>query len=396
MDDVSLQVRRKSIILNEADAILASTASGEMTLEKQTTLINREMKDVLHAPFDSIEGALWDAEPSAPMIKAAEKYVMDLTRREATNFYHSIRFLPLQKRKGIAAIYGFCRRADDIADGDHIETLDHVGEDELNGVEAYQKDLESHPNYPELLDQDEGKKRLKMLYLLRLKLSTCFGDKWSTDPVFVALRATVERFKISRTYFDEVIDGMEDDLYCSTYPDLERLRIYCHRVASATGILCIDVYGTNNVEMARLHGEALGQFMQMVNILRDVSEDAARSRTYLPVDLLKRHGVNKKDLNGGASGSNAWRSVVSEWGELCEEQLQIARPLLRYLPADTQYSPAVMIALYRGILRRIQIQPDLVFKGRVRLSKTKKLWISISTLMRTRLFPAKIKKQHKG
>lgn len=344
-------------------------------------------------PFMDVKGGRWEQPPSEAMLEAARGYCHVLTQRAAANFYHAMRYLPNGKRQALTAIYAFCRRADDIADGDHLETFSGWSAEAFSGFEQYRSNLVEKGGYDALIDGGDGLERLRQLYGLRMKMSSCFdNDTWLTDPVFMALKSAKETYNFDRSDLDAVIDGMEDDLYIEDYRTIEQLEEYCARVASATGLLCIDVYQPSDRAAARRHGYSLGQYMQMINILRDVKEDALLGRVYLPQNLLNDHGIDPESFAKGGPPSEDWNPFVNEWARRCNEELEKAQPLFDLLPRDSRYSPAVMVALYRRILRRILRRPSSIFSKRVRVPTFQKIVIALLTALRIRLQPTRPKR----
>ena len=114
-----------------------------------------------------------------------------------------------------------------------------------------------------------------------------------------ALAYNVRRFAIPRRYFEEIIDGVEMDLGRTRYATFEELRLYCYRVASAVGLVCIEIFGYRNPR-TREYAENLGIAFQLTNIIRDLSEDAARGRIYLPLEDLARFDVSEDEILRGA------------------------------------------------------------------------------------------------
>ncbi len=344
-------------------------------------------------PFKDAEGGRWEAPPTDAMLEAAHSYSHALTQRVAANFYHAMRYLPDVKRQALTAVYAFCRRADDIADGDHQEAFSGWSDEAFTGFEQYREDLVERSGYDAIIEGGEGLDRLRQLYGLRMKMSSCFDDDlWLTDPVFMALKAAKNTYNFNRSDLDAVIDGMEDDLYVVDYRTVEHLEAYCARVASATGLLCIDVYQPSDRTAARKHGYSLGQYMQMINILRDVKEDALLGRVYLPQNLLNDYGIDPESFVKNGPPSADWKPFVNEWARRCNEKLETARPLFDLLPRDSRYSPAVMVALYRRILRRIIRRPSEIFSKRVRVPSFQKFVIALLTALRIRLQPTRPKR----
>ena len=131
----------------------------------------------------------------------------------------------------------------------------------------------------------------------------------------------------------------------------------------------------------------------MINILRDVKEDASIGRVYLPEEILQKHGIDSKSFKLDFPDKNKWASFVKEWALRCNEELENAKPLFNLLPRDSRYSPAVMVALYKRILKRIIRRPLSIFRKRIRVPVIQKIAIAITTALRIRLQPADPKLQ---
>ena len=108
---------------------------------------------------------------------------------------------------------------------------------------AYREELESLQNKDTILQEELYLEKITQLFFFRKKLSTCYSTTSSTDPVFLALKDTVRRYNIPRSVFDDLITGMEDDLYNNRYRTFDELYVYCYRVASVVGLMCIEIYG---------------------------------------------------------------------------------------------------------------------------------------------------------
>ncbi len=185
----------------------------------------------------------------------------EITRRSSSNFYYAFMLLPAERRRALHAVYAFCRFIDDIAD------------DESSGDAA------------------------TLLNRWREELDRVYGGT-PTRAISRALADSARHFNIPRRYFEEIIAGVEMDLTRKRYASFEDLRLYCYRVASAVGLICIEIFGYTN-PAARVYAERLGIAFQLTNILRDVKEDAARNRIYLPQDDLARFGVTEDEILRG-------------------------------------------------------------------------------------------------
>src|SRR4029077_10973970 len=178
--------------------------------------------------------------------------VQRVTRERAKNFAYGIMVLPAEKRRAIAAVYAFAREVDDLADGD--------------------------------LPIDEKRARLEAL-------RATLDDEAPVGPMAVALADARARFDIPTHALAALIAGGLPDTEQSRYASFDDLRGYCEKVAGAVGVACVAVYGSDDVDRARTLGIAL----QLINIMRDVAEDDALGRVYLPEDELERFGVVELD-----------------------------------------------------------------------------------------------------
>ena len=251
----------------------------------------------------------------------------------------------------------------------------------------YRRQLEQLAATKAVVERSEYEDKLAQLFFFRKKLSTAYSGLTSTDPIFLALKDTIQRFDISRELMDDMISGMEDDLYTNRYKTFEELYTYCYRVASTVGLVCIDIYGYET-PVAREFAEAWGIFMQLTNILRDVAEDATRNRIYLPLEDLERFGISEADVLAGASLKDhpGWEAFVEEYCQRVETYREKAFKLLPLLDKQSRYSPAAMMAFYQSIIRKIAKSGGDVFSGTVKLSKAEKLSLAAGVYLRHRFF----------
>ncbi len=187
-----------------------------------------------------------------------------ITWTQARNFAYGIRLLPPHKRRGLAVLYAFARRIDDIGDGD---------------LPAGQKiaELEQACRSVLSLDEQDG-----------------------TDPVLLALADTKRNFPlVPIEAFGELIDGCVADVRGTRYETFEDLHHYCRCVAGSVGRLSLGIFGTrgDQAEAVKLSDD-LGVALQLTNILRDIREDYGNGRIYLPAEDLAKFGVEGADLGG--------------------------------------------------------------------------------------------------
>ena len=273
-----------------------------------------------------------------------------ITRRSSSNFYYAFMLLPAERRQALYSVYAVCRFIDDIAD-------DAAG-DEAGGQPATR------------------------LARWREELERVFNGS-PTHAISRALAYNVRRFAIPRRYFEEIIDGVEMDLGRTRYASFEELRLYCYRVASAVGLVCIEIFGYRNPR-TREYAENLGIAFQLTNIIRDLSEDAARGRIYLPLEDLARFDVSEDEILRGAD--------TLELRRLLEHEVERARSF--YAQAENALAAedrAAMVcaeamrSIYRALLERIASKGCGVVGRRHRISTPRKLYLVGRTWAGTRL-----------
>lgn len=338
-------------------------------------------------PFSHIDAAIW-SENDLPenMIDAAYDFCEELTRREAGNFYHSFKYLPDLERRSIMAYYAFCRRADDIADGDYIDYFPGGSSEQSESIN-YRTKIERLIDSSPVVERSSYNNKMSQLFYFRKKLSTAYGEVTSTDPIFIALKDTVDTFGIPRQLLDDMISGMEEDFHRNRYDTFEDLYTYCYKVASTVGLVCIEIYGYDD-PLAREFAESWGIYMQLTNIIRDVAEDLERNRIYLPIEDLARFGISEDDLRSGKEilKHPGWIPFVSEYIARAEKYRERAIKLFPLLDKSSRYSPAAMTIFYQSIMNKINKNKGDVFSERTQLSKTEKIGLAAYIYIRHRFF----------
>ncbi len=261
----------------------------------------------------------------------------EITRRASSNFYYAFMLLPIERRRALHAVYAFCRFIDDIAD---------------------EADASADPR--------------ALLALWRAELDHVYRGS-PTRPISRALQAAVRAYNIPRRHFEEVIAGVEMDFSMRRYADFGELKLYCYRVASAVGLICIEIFGYTN-PLAKSYAENLGIAFQLTNILRDVAEDAARGRIYLPLDDLRHFGVPESDILNGVYSGNFARLMEFE----ANRAREFYRRAEESLPPEDRPSlltAEAMRLIYSALLDRIVRSNYRVFDGRLALSAPFKLYL---------------------
>jgi 15-cis-phytoene synthase len=215
-------------------------------------------------------------------------------------------------------------------------------------------------------------------------------DGEPANPVFVAVRDATERFHIPLDLLDELVAGVTMDLRGNaagapdTYATFEDLYRYCYLVASVVGLVCIRIFGYTDARAEKL-AEETGIAFQLTNILRDVSEDAARNRVYLPLDELAAHGVALDALlerSPGTGPSAAERALLASMAARAEKYYQSAQQLLPLIERESRPALQVLVAIYHALLRRIERAHYDVFTRRVSVPAGKKIGILAVGLIR--------------
>ena len=260
----------------------------------------------------------------------------EITRRASSNFYYAFMLLPVERRRALYAVYAFCRFVDDIADDDTVRE-------------------------PEAL-----------LTRWREELEQVFAGA-PGRPVSRALAENVRRFAIPRRYFEDVIDGVEMDLTRRRYATFDELSLYCRRVASAVGLICIEIFGYRNPS-TRIYAERLGLAFQLTNILRDVREDAERGRIYIPLEDLARFGVAEDEILGGAF-SDRFQQLMAFEVERARQFYRAAELALTAEDRPAMIAAEAMRLIYGALLERIARANYRVLDRRLALSTPRKLYL---------------------
>jgi phytoene synthase len=269
-----------------------------------------------------------------------------------TNFYYSFLVLPPEKRRAIIAVWDFCRAVDDAVD------------------EA----------------QDRPAAELEIARWRR-ELSAAFDGTSAATRQAQALAPLVKRFGLPRDAFEALIEGVEMDLCERRYETFDDLYQYCIRVASAVGLMCVEIFGYRNPR-AREYAVELGVALQLTNILRDVPTDLALGRVYLPQEDLRRHGCSEEDLRresaeaGGGVRSPAVKALLRQQGARSREYYARAAKALPREDARRMAAAEIMGAIYRGLLDRIEAADYDVFSRVVRIPRPQRARIAATTWAR--------------
>jgi phytoene synthase len=262
-----------------------------------------------------------------------------------TNFYYSFLVLPAEKRRAIVAVWDFCRAVDDAVD------------------EA-----------PAGLDSSDPQSAACQLTSWRAELAACYGQGMPRSSQAAALAPVIARFSLPRDAFEAVIDGVAMDLERSRYQTFDELREYCLRVASAVGLLCIEIFGYTD---PRTRGYALdlGIALQLTNIIRDVGADLSRGRVYLPAEDLARFGCTEDDLRAGVVSDRVRDLLAHECARAGDYYDKAERELPR-VDRRRMVAARIMAGIYHAILDRIEMSGYDVFNRTIRVPRPRRAIIA--------------------
>jgi phytoene synthase len=278
-----------------------------------------------------------------PDLESSYRCAEEIARNRARNFYYSFVVLPPARRRALCAVYAFMRYCDDISDG-------------TTGTEH----------------------KLALLEKWRGQLDLALAGNAAGAPILPAFHDTVRQFSIPGEYFHWVIDGAEMDLSVCRYSTFEDLYQYCFRVASAVGLVCLQIFGFS-AQQAKKYAEDCGIAFQLTNILRDIREDASRGRIYLPQEDLRRFQYTPEDLQGGIVNEQFCALMKFET-DRAREYYSRARNLLPLIDEISRPSLWAMMEIYGRILGKIVARRYDVFGRRIRLSIPEKAAVALRAL----------------
>lgn len=309
-------------------------------------------------------------------LRAAYSVCRHIARSAAKNFYYGFLVLPARKRNALSAVYAFMRHADDISDD------------------------------PTIPAEQRREKLEEWINALRLVIE---GER-TDDPVLFALADSQKRFKIPLELIEKLVRGTEMDLPAkevqdqgsSGTPDIStqsvnaggaatpqlqyetfnQLYDYCYHVASVVGLVCIRIFGYRDARAEKL-AEETGVAFQLTNILRDVKEDAALGRVYLPREDFVRLGIDVHQLTNGSTATSL-RPLLELEAQRAREYYKSAEELLPLIDEDSRGALWTLVEIYRRLLEKIVTRNYDVFSDRVRLSTAEKLNVMVKGFFRFR------------
>lgn len=294
--------------------------------------------------------------PTPSQLAMAYSVCTGIARTAAKNFYYAFLVLPRPKREALCAVYSFMRHCDDISDDPTLPLRERRSK--LEGwLDAFHRSQAGQP---------------------------------TDDPVLLALTDTQRRYQIPSELLDQLAFGTLMDIpetaayeYARQearepasgpavqYRSFKDLYLYCYHVASVVGLVCIKIFGYRNPEAERL-AERCGIAFQLTNIIRDVKEDAAMGRVYLPLDDLQKFELNPSDLQSSPDPARLRALLALEAGR-ARDFYQSGHELIPLVNEDSQPALWVLVTIYQKLLEKIAVRQYDVYRGKIRLTTFEKL-----------------------
>lgn len=264
----------------------------------------------------------------------------EISKKSKSSFYYAFNLLPNEKRDAMNTVYAFCRQTDDIID---------------------------EGNEPDELKYEK-------LHKWRIEFEKAFSGN-SEYLLLNKLANTISKFNIPLDPFFELLKGMEMDLQRKTYLTFDDLVLYCYRVASTVGLMCIEIFGYKN-KSAKDFAIDLGIALQLTNILRDIKKDAKNGRVYLPQEDLKKFSYTEKDIYLNSYNPN-FVNLMQYEVERAKLYFERATNELDLDDKPSMFAARAMQHIYFKLLRKIADADYDVYNNNIRVSNFEKIGISV-------------------
>jgi squalene synthase HpnC len=354
MVDASLSVDLEMFTRGGLAVLDAIEASGYDTLHhrpsigkgKQARLLGRALVTHLVARGPKSPVSTPD-ESTDQFVAQSYEACHHIARASHSNFYYAFFLLPKKRRDGLAALYAFMRLVDDVAD---------EGQD----LSAKQRGL---AKWRAALDEAVTAGNANVV----VAASAPSG----ASEVLPALVDTMRRYNMPARYLHDLISGAEMDLTVKSYSTFDRLREYCYRVAGTVGLTCTHVFGFRDQRALDL-AEKLGLAFQLTNIIRDVRDDYAMSRIYLPNEDLAQYNVKSEDF-ARSEPTLGVRELLRFEADRAWQFYEEGATLLNLIEPESRPALWLLVHTYSALLARMEDLDFAVFGERVRLAKSEKL-----------------------
>src|ERR1700681_1420822 len=309
---------------------------------KQARLLGRAL--VTHLVSRSYKNGGTSLQTDEVAVARSYEHCHRIAREAHSNFYYAFFLLPSAKRDGLAALYAFMRLVDDVADeGDDLAV-------KQRGLAKWRAALD------EAVTGDGHPKT---------------AAPHGAAEILPALVDTMRRYRMPARYLHDLVSGAEMDLTIPTYTTFDRLREYCYRVAGTVGLTCTHVFGFHDPRALDL-AEKLGLAFQLTNIIRDVHDDYALGRVYVPEEDLTRYGVSPQDF-GKSEATLGVRELLRFEAARAWQCYEEGAALLGLIEPESRGTLWLLARTYSALLARIESLDFAVFGERVRLSRAEKM-----------------------
>jgi phytoene synthase len=275
-------------------------------------------------------------------VDQAYAYCRWIAHKHGANFSVGFRFLPRQKRRAVYAAYAFCRWADDIAD--------EPGQRIRERLDEWQHELEA-----------------------------CYAGT-PVHPITIALADALRNFAIPKSAFLALIEGCRLDIVKTRYETFGELLHYCELVAASISDISLSIFGYKS-SAAIGYGRNLSTALQLTNVTRDIGDDLARNRVYVPQEELRRFGVSESDLFAHVQNA-AVRTMIEFQIDRAESYFRAAEPLLHELAFDARFPTLLMGGVYATVLAKLKKDPLMVIRKRLSLSPLQKVLVVGTRMLR--------------
>jgi phytoene synthase len=296
--------------------------------------------------------------PTESQLAMAYSVCRGIARASAKNFYYAFLVLPRRKREALCAVYAFMRRCDDLSDDASMPPWERRSRLET-WLNAFHHALAGEP---------------------------------TDDPVLLALTDAQRHYQIPAELVDQLAFGTlmdvpdnGDETYryleakppahgpTVQYRSFKDLYLYCYHVASVVGLVCIKIFGYRDAAAERL-AERCGIAFQLTNIIRDVKEDAAMGRVYLPLEDLQKFELSPSDLTNSPDSARM-RALLAMEADRARDFYKSGHELIHLVNEDSQPALWVLVTIYQRLLEKIALRRYEVFAEKIRLTTREKLTI---------------------
>jgi phytoene synthase len=215
----------------------------------------------------------------------------------------------------------------------------------------------------ESVDSVKPEEQLKSLNQVKQNIDVAYTNKNLDNAILAAFNDTVNRYKIPKLYFDELLSGMQMDIHKNRYKDFSELCDYCWHVAGVIGLIMLKVFGSKDKEGEK-YASDLGIAMQLTNIIRDIKEDFSRGRIYLPLDELQRFKVSEADIAGENCNENFKQLLRFQIARAREYYRESGKGISVISPRRSRFVVLTMKEVYASILDEVEKQDYNVFLKR--------------------------------